>query len=104
MMCFKSSWLGGLCQALSITAYVALISLIFRFGNQIFGSADSFLSPVAFLLLFVFSAATTGSLALARPVMLYLDKKPRPAIRLFIWTLGWLGIFTVLVFVFLAFK
>lgn len=88
----------GLINALSVTAYISIVSLIMRSGEKISGKMDNFFGPVAFLLLFVLSAAITGSLVLGRPVLLYLENRKPEAIKLFLYTIGWLFIFTVIIF------
>ena len=57
---------------------------------------------MAFLLLFVCSAAITGSLVLGKPVMLYLDNKKPEAIKFFLKTIGWLFLILIMVFIILA--
>ena len=77
----------GLLNALGVTAYIFLISLILNGGGKFFGSVDNkFLSPIIFLLLFVFSALLTGFLVLGRPLMLYLDGAKKEALKLFFYT------------------
>ena len=56
---------------------------------------DNFLGPVAFLLLFVLSAAITGALILGRPVVLYLENRKLEAVKLFLYTVGWLFVTTL---------
>ena len=56
---------------------------------------DNFLMPVVMLLLFVISAAITGSLVFGRPILWYLDGKKREAVMLLCWTLVFLIITTV---------
>ncbi|MFC1651566.1 hypothetical protein ACFL24_00210 [Patescibacteria group bacterium] len=91
--------LDSLISALGITIYVFGVSLLIMYGENLFGKMDNLLGPIAFLLLFVVSAAITGSLALGRPVMLYLNKKKNEAIKLFLYTIGWLVVFTIVVFI-----
>lgn len=64
----------------------------------------SYLGPVAFLLLFILSAAVTGALILGRPVLLYLENQKTEAVRLFIYTIGWLVVFTMMAFLVLLVK
>jgi len=55
-----------------------------------FGSMNNLVGPAAFLLLFILSAAVTGSLILGKPILMYLDGKKAEALKLFLYTLGWL--------------
>ncbi|MCA9388937.1 hypothetical protein KC644_04265 [Candidatus Berkelbacteria bacterium] len=82
-------------QAIGVTAYVALVSLIMFHAEQLFGEPkDSFIGPIAFLLLFVTSAAVMGILIFGRPVMFYLDGKKKDAIYTLLATVAWLIIIT----------
>ncbi|MDD3888009.1 MAG: hypothetical protein PHN19_04495 [Patescibacteria group bacterium] len=94
----KNLALISLLNALCVCVYVLLVSFIMYNGNTLFGKEDNFLMPIAFLLLFVFSAALTGTLVLGRPIMFYLDNKKNEAVRLFFYTLGWIFIFMIFVF------
>ncbi len=88
-------------NALSTTGYVVLIGSFFYFGPRIFAKSDSFLAPIAMLLLLVISAAVTGSLVFGLPVLWYLDGKKSEAVSLLIATLVALMIVTILVFILL---
>jgi hypothetical protein len=88
----------GFLNAFGVAAYIVIVSFILRNAEKIFGKMDNFFSPVAFLLLFVLSAAITGTLTLGRPIWLYLENCKTEAVKLFFYTLGWLFVFTFLVF------
>lgn len=60
------------------------------------GRGNSFLIPISFLLLFVFSAALTGFLIFGKPTLMYIDGKKKEAVSLLINTLG---IFFVITFI-----
>ena len=83
--------------AVLVVAYVALVAWVMV---SVGGAADSqqkdVTGPVAFLLLFVLSAAVVGSLVLGKPILLYLDGEKAVAVKLFVATLGWLIVFTFL--------
>jgi hypothetical protein len=89
--------LHGFLQALGVALYILGITTIMANVNKILGPKDTFLTPIIVLLLFVLSAAITGTLTLGRPVLMYLDNKKTEAIKLFIFTLGWMFIILVLV-------
>lgn len=78
--------------------YIAGIGLLLTYGNKIFGPMPKVLGPIAFLLLFVLSAAIMGALILGQPILWYLDNKKTEAVRLLLCTIGWLFVFTVAVF------
>lgn len=66
------------------------MSFIIFNGEKIFGKMHNLLGPVSFLLLFVMSASITGGLVLAKPIMLYIDNRKQEAVRLFLYTIGWI--------------
>jgi hypothetical protein len=99
----KKLILSGLACALSEAAYVTLIALFMTHANQYFGPGPNVLGVVAFLLVFVFSAAISGALVLGKPILLYLENQKREALELFAITLGWIFFMLVILFVFLIF-
>ncbi len=89
----------SLINAVGITLYIIFIVLfVFIMNGSGIGGNNSVLVPIFMLMLFVFSAAFTGSLMLGRPVVWYLDGKKREAVSLFIHTMGILFAIIVLVF------
>lgn len=96
----KNIILTSLANAVGVAAYVAVVSYAMRNGERIFGQINNFLGPIAFLLMFVLSAAITGALVLGRPAMLFLDGQKKEAIKLFIYSIGWL--FGIIVIIFVA--
>jgi heme O synthase-like polyprenyltransferase len=91
--------LHGLLQALGVAIYILGIAAIMTNISKILGEKDTFLTPVIALLLFVLSAAITGTLTLGRPILMYLDNKRTEAIKLFIFTLSWMFIILISVIV-----
>ncbi len=91
--------LSGFLQAVGVAAYVTIIATIMQNGEKIFGQMKNFLGPVAFLLLFVLSAAITGTLTLGRAILWYLDGRKTEAVKLFLFTLGGLFIMTLVTFI-----
>lgn len=92
----------GLVHALGVAGYVALVALVMLGAERWIGEPKTIVGPIAFLLLFVTSAAITGSLVLGRPILAYLDGRKADAVRMFLATIGWLVVllaiaFTVLV-------
>ena len=53
---------------------------------------------VAFLLLFVLSAAITGSLVFGRPALMFLGGQKTEAVSFLLYTLAWLLAATVVLF------
>ena len=64
----------ALLNAAGTAVYVIAVASFLFYAPKIFGRPDnSVFIPIAMLLLFVFSAALTGSLILGRPALWYLD-------------------------------
>lgn len=92
----------GTTHALGVLVYVLLVSLFMSNGDKIFGQQDQdIVTPLAVLMLFVFSAFLTGALVLAKPVMLYLDGKKKEGVHLLIYTGLSLFVLTILSFLLL---
>ncbi|MDD5071592.1 MAG: hypothetical protein PHQ42_02530 [Patescibacteria group bacterium] len=94
----------GLCAqsllySIGVLAYVTIVALVMRNGEKLFGKEDTFWGPIAFLMLFVFSALITASLVLGRPIYLYLNGKKEKAVRLFFCNIVWLFIITLIIFI-----
>ncbi len=88
-------------QALGVFIYILLVVQIISALTHLFPKPDQFWQPVILLLLFVVSAAITGLLVLAKPIILYLDGLKKEAIKLFGWTISWLIMIGMIVFIFL---
>lgn len=66
----------ALTNSLLTAGYIVLISLLITFlGNKFPGPDKPLITPIAMLLLFVFSAALTGYLVFGKPILWYLDGK-----------------------------
>ena len=78
--------------------YTTLVTIILYNGNNWFGKANSFLMPLALLMLFVISATIVGLLILGRPIILYLNNSKKEATELLLYTIGCLFVFTTVVF------
>jgi hypothetical protein len=79
-------------NALGTVAYVAVVATLMSNGEKIFGQMSDILGPLIVLTLFVLSAAVTSSLVLGKPILMYLNNQKSEAVRLFIYTLGWLAL------------
>ena len=94
--------LWGFLDALGTLVYTAIVAWLMFNGNSFFGQAKSFWVPVAILLLFVFSALVAGLLMLGRPIYLYLNNAKTDAIKLLLYSVSWLFLIVVIVFLGLA--
>lgn len=90
--------------ALGEVAYISLVATGMFIVGKLFGDKPDpeIIAPIAFLLLFVISAAVSGALILGKPVMLYLDGQKPAALKLFGFTLGWLVLFLFAAFAIVA--
>lgn len=75
--------------------YIFLVSQVIAHGEKWFGNNNS-MSPFVILLLFSFSAAVVGSLVFGQSILLFLDNKKVESIKAAIYSIGWLGIYTLL--------
>jgi len=82
--------------------YVMFIaSFIYFLGNAFSETSKTVFIPIAMLMLFVFSAAFTGTLVFGRPIIWYLNGKKREALSLLFYTLGIFLAITFIAFLFL---
>lgn len=89
----------ALVNSILTTSYIIIVASLMIFLGNIMPKEDSALAPVSFLMLFVFSAGLTASLVFGKPIMLYLDKKKKEALKLLKYTLFFLFIITILAFI-----
>ena len=88
-------------DAVGTATYIILV-VSFIFSLQVLApKEDIIIIPIAMLLLFVFSAALTGTLVFGKPIIMYLDGKRREAVSLVSYTLGFLFILTIAAFILL---
>lgn len=92
-------------QALGVAIYVSLIGLIMSsLGHTFDNSAHvQIVAPLIILLLFVLSAAITGSLVLGYPIILFLEKRKAEAFSIFFETLGFMIVILTIAILFAAF-
>lgn len=85
-------------NALLTGAYVTAVGLFMSNASRIFGPKDTTLTPVAVLMLLVFSAALVGILVFGQPVMWYIDGKKKAALYLLGYTMAALLVLMMLTF------
>lgn len=95
----------GFAQAAGVFIYVALVATVMTKMSARF-TAEQFQTwvPIAILLLFTLSAAICGSLVFGRAAYLFLNGMKREGVTLAGVTIGWLFVFTIIVFVALTFS
>lgn len=84
----------ALLNSLGVAVYTGLVAALMNSAESIFGKMSDVVGPMAFLLLFVFSALIVGILILGKPLMLYLENNKKSALQI-------LGYEVVFIFVFL---
>jgi hypothetical protein len=84
-------------NALGTVIYVSLVVAVMFNAEKIFGSEDQNITgPITFLLLFILSATVTSGLVLGKPILMYLENQKIEAVKLLIYTVGWLGLAVLL--------
>lgn len=78
-------------SAVLATLYIVCVASIIYWGPKVVGPIDTVLAPIAFLSLFVFSAAVMGFLFLSQPIQLYLDGEKKKAMNQFLVSVGLFG-------------
>ncbi len=85
-------------HAVLVVLYTGGVAWVLFNGQRIFGKVTNFWGPLALLMVFVVSATIVGSLVLGRPALLYVNGKKNEALPFFGSTLGWLIVFTLVIF------
>ena len=86
-------------NALAATAYIALVASLLFYGPKIADRADSVLAPIAMISLFTLSVAVMGYLFLYKPIELYTGNSKKEAVHLFLKTVAFFAIITILAFI-----
>jgi hypothetical protein len=73
-----------------------MVSQIMQKGERLFGKEDNMITPFAILLLFSLSAFVVGGLVFGQSIMLFLEHKKIEGIRAAVFSIGWLGVYTML--------
>ncbi|MFA6917864.1 MAG: hypothetical protein WC285_03455 [Candidatus Gracilibacteria bacterium] len=78
--------------------YIILVASFLFHVEDVKLEEPSVLIPIFMLMLFVFSAALTGTLILGKPILLYLEGKKKESVSLLAYTLGIFFLTILLVF------
>lgn len=90
-------------HAIGVAVYVAVVAGLMTYSKNIFGETQSgILTGIAMLLLLVTSAAITGSLVFARPIIWYLNGDKKEAVKLAFYTIAFIALIAFIVFLALA--
>ncbi len=84
-------------NTLFATLYIFIVSQIMQNGNQWFGNLnDTIIGPFVFLMLFCLSVAVVGGAVFGEPLYLFFDNRKIAAIKAAIYSVGWLGLYTLI--------
>lgn len=94
----------GIIHSFGVFVYIFLVVSFMNQASTWFGEDDQgIITPIAIMLLFVFSALVTSGLVLGKPIMLYLDGLKKEALKLLLFTGLGLFVFMIIVFLILLF-
>jgi hypothetical protein len=83
-------------NAIVALGYICLVAIIMNYGSQTFPHTKSIFVPIAILSLLSLSAAIMAYVFGYQPAQLFLDGKKKPAVDLFLKTVGVFALFTIL--------
>lgn len=85
-------------QGFGVVFYISLVALFMANAERLFGKVPEYLGPMLFLSIFSTSALVCAILTLYFPFMLFFQKKQvNQAVRLVVYTAGWMIFFTLLI-------
>lgn len=90
----------GILQAAGITLYCSLVAIVMWRGNEIFGKVDSYLGPVAVLVMLSVSVLICGIIVFYKPYKLFFAGKKKEAADVVISTA--ISLFAILLILFSA--
>lgn len=76
--------------------YIVLVASIMNFGARTAPHPNIILIPIAIISLFTLSAAVMGYIFCFQPIQLYFDGKKKQAVNLFLKTVAFFGVITLL--------
>jgi hypothetical protein len=85
-----------LLNALFATLYVVLVSSVMFYGSKTRPGPDSILAPIAILSLFSLSAVMMAYIFMYQSFQLYFDGKKKEALDLFLKTIAYFAIVTII--------
>lgn len=91
-------------HAVGAAGYIALIAAFITSANKFLGQVNNLLGVMAFLLTVVISVAIMGLVIFGRPAMWYLNGSKREAVVLSLYTIGFLILIALIVFLILALR
>lgn len=92
----KSPIFLGFLQALALSIYISLVSLLMTNGEALFGNVPNFVGGLVVIGLFVGSALVCGFIVFWQPFILFTNKKITAAVRVVAYTTAWTIAFILL--------
>ena len=91
-------------HAVGAAGYITLVAAFITNANKFLGQANNLLGVMAFLLTLVISVAVMGLVIFGRPGMWYLNGSKKEAVFLSLYTIGFLVLIALIVFLILALR
>jgi len=92
----KPLWQIALLQALGIGFYIGFAAWFMWNAERWFGKMNDFTGPLLFLTFFSVSVLTCGLMVFGYPYLFWAGGKAKEALRIVVYTAGWLGGFALL--------
>jgi hypothetical protein len=87
-----------LINALSAAVYIFFVVIVMTFATQpLRDKPDTFFAPIAVLFMLTLSVVVMAYLFFYQPTMLFIDGKKKESLNLFIKTVGFFSIFTIII-------
>lgn len=85
-----------LTNALGALFYIVVVASVMFYGTRSMPSGeDGIIAPIAAMSIFTLSAAVMGYFFLYHPAELYFDGKKQAGVKLFLQTVTWFGVITL---------
>jgi len=81
--------------------YIFLLSQVMQNGSKLFGETDNAFTPFVVLMLFCLSTAVVGGLVFGKSLFLFIEGKKEDGVKSAIYSIGWLGVYTLIGFIIL---
>lgn len=90
--------------SLGVIAYVSVVAWVMQHAHQWFGQEDTMIGAIAFLMLFVISAAVVGGFVVGYPAYWFFNGQKKESIQLLVTTVSCLIGETILILLTLALR
>jgi heme O synthase-like polyprenyltransferase len=83
-------------NALAASLYISFIGTCMYYGPKFVTKVDNVIFPIVFISVFTLSAAVMGFVFFYEPIQLYLENKKKEGVKLFLQSLGFFALITIL--------